>query len=132
MLRFDNQNWIYYDEIKCWIVLLKGGYMANNREFFCNHCGTHTLFFLDSDLNWYCDECGRRLDNNMQENEDNMLNMEDELEIEEVEEDEEQIFRCPSCDTLISVETLVDGYLCPVCLADVSEKVRSFGYFFRG
>lgn len=32
--------------------------MANNEERFCKHCNRERLFFLGSDLIWYCDECG--------------------------------------------------------------------------
>lgn len=31
--------------------------MANNREMYCEHCGRDTLFFQESDMLWYCDEC---------------------------------------------------------------------------
>lgn len=99
--------------------------MANNQEFFCNHCKKTTLFFLESDLLWYCDECDNVLDSIPAED------IEDEYEeelIEQASENDEVIFRCPHCRKLVSLDTLEDGYLCPVCFDDLSDRVDSLGY----
>lgn len=126
--------------------------MANNQEFFCNHCKKATLFFLESDLLWYCDECGHVLYSKPSRHrksmwdtwdiEDDMAGqydfeeegssgLEDDLEEDDDEmeydiEDEDLIF-CPHCNNLIDKETLVDGYLCPICFEELSDDEDYFG-----
>lgn len=50
---------IDYDNcVPNWSTDATGGMvMANNREMYCEHCGRDTLFFQESDMLWYCDEC---------------------------------------------------------------------------
>ena len=99
--------------------------MTNNKKFYCNHCKKNTLFFLDSDMKWYCGECEMALNSLDGSTCDIFEFMDEELEYEE---EFEQIFRCPHCKTIISEASVLDGYLCPVCLEDVSEQVGLLEY----
>lgn len=93
--------------------------MTNNQEFFCNHCKRETLFFLESDLLWYCDECGNVLDSIPKEEQDS----EDELGYELEIELDMPVIRCPVCNNLVRVDEVVDGLYCPICFEDLSEKL---------
>lgn len=85
--------------------------MANNQEMYCRHCRRYTLFFLESDLLWYCDECGNVYDSIP----------DDEIDDEDLDDYEVgEVIRCPLCNNLIETDDLVDGYLCPVCFEDLS------------
>lgn len=39
-------------KLEAWRII-----MADNQEMYCRHCGKNTLFTLESDRLWYCDEC---------------------------------------------------------------------------
>lgn len=92
--------------------------MANNQEMYCRHCKEMTLFFLESDLLWHCDECGNVYDSIPDD------------EIEEMEDgyfddyDVGEVIKCPCCNNLIEMDDLEDGYLCPVCFEDLSDIVE--------
>lgn len=89
--------------------------MANNQEMYCRYCREVTLFFLESDLLWHCDECGHVYDSVPP----------DEIEDEDFESyDIGEIIRCPLCNNLIETGELVDGYLCPVCYEDLSDELE--------
>ncbi len=89
--------------------------MANNREMYCRHCGKNTLFILESDRLWYCDEC------------ENVYGSipDDEIEDEDFwDEEVGDVIRCPFCNNLIETEELVDECLCPICFEDLSDKLE--------
>lgn len=99
--------------------------MVNNREMYCEHCKRTTLFFLESDLLWYCDECGNVA-------ESHPYDESEEEEFESREEEEEEMIRCPFCNNLIIIESLTDGVICPVCYEDLSGELESKGYGPKG
>lgn len=126
--------------------------MANNREMYCEHCRRHTLFFLESDMLWYCDECDHVYgsipddedfwDEDFADDEDDEAfeeedlwgdeNDDEELEDEDfwdddfVDGDNTEVIKCRNCNNLIAMDELVDGYLCPVCFDDLSSKLEDF------
>lgn len=89
--------------------------MANYQEMYCNHCKRNTTFYLESDLLWYCDECG---------------NVYDSIPIEDIEDEEDwedtigDVIRCPFCHNLIEVDELEDGYMCPVCFEELTNQLE--------
>lgn len=91
--------------------------MADYRGLYCRHCRKHTLFFMESDLLWYCDECG---------------NVYDSIPADEMDDEAYgdyeigEIIRCPLCNNLIETDELVDGCLCPVCFEDLSKELRDY------
>lgn len=92
--------------------------MVNNQEMYCRHCKKNTLFYLDSDMLWYCDECENVYDSIP----------DDEINDEDYEYDEiGEVIRCPYCNNLIETEDLVDGELCPVCFEDLSDRLEEDG-----
>lgn len=94
--------------------------MANCEEFFCNHCKRETMFFLQSDLLWYCDEC------------ENVLGswpIEEEFEEVDIEEDV-VVIKCPNCNNLVNVDELEGDYLCPICFEDLGYTMEKMGYFY--
>lgn len=96
-------------------VIELGGYrMANTQEMFCNYCKRETTFFLDSDMLWYCDECG---------------NVHGSIPLEDIDDeydncDSDDVIRCPLCHNLVNISELEDGYLCPICFEDLSDKLE--------
>lgn len=91
--------------------------MANNQEFYCNHCKKETLFFLESDLLWYCDECGNVLNSTV---DDDM-----ELEFEEYEDMAKlPVIRCPFCNSLVRIDEVENGRYCPICYEDLLEEIN--------
>lgn len=55
--------------------------MVNNRVMYCTYCKRATLFILESDLLWYCDECGNLAENQpYDEEEEDFDSKEDEEE----------------------------------------------------
>lgn len=85
--------------------------MTNNQEMFCRHCRRITMFTLESDLLWYCDECGNVFDS-----------IPDGFDEDDIwEEIIGEVIKCPFCNNLIEVEKLEDGYLCPICFEDLSD-----------
>ena len=95
--------------------------MANCEEFYCNHCKCETVFYLQSDLLWYCDQCGNVLDSKPIENE------EDELEFYE---DGTEIIRCPECGNLLDLNELEGDCLCPICYEDMESEIEKRGFVF--
>lgn len=91
--------------------------MANNQEMFCNHCRRNTTFFLESDLLWYCDECG---------------NVQDSIPLEDIDEEYEEyditgeVIRCSFCHNLVEISELEEGRLCPICFEDLSEQLEEY------
>lgn len=94
--------------------------MSNNREIYCKHCGKETLFFEDSDMHWYCDECEEVLDS-IPQGEDDELDLDCELDF--CDELDFPVVRCPSCNNLVSAEDVVDGQYCPICYEDLSKEL---------
>lgn len=96
--------------------------MSNNQEFFCNHCNRNTIFFLESDMLWYCDDCGNVLDS---------LPMESELEEDDtlIENEQSLVIRCKGCNNVISVDSLVEDTLCPVCFHDLSDMLTNSDFW---
>ena len=90
--------------------------MANNQEFFCNHCKRETTFYQESDLLWYCDECGNVLGSFPAEEYDDWG----------YDFDESGLIHCPYCNNDVQIEELIDGVLCPVCCEDLSEEVEDY------
>lgn len=86
--------------------------MTNNDERYCEHCNRETTFYQESDLLWYCDECGNVYESTT------ILNKSKE-ELEEEKEDFEYLYgpsiRCPSCHNLVATNDLDDDRLCPTC-----------------
>lgn len=94
--------------------------MANNEEFFCEHCGCETLFILRED-GWHCDEC------------DNLLGSQpfDEEEFWEFEDEHGAAIHCDYCGNFITVRQIVRNQLamCPYCGDEINEtKMQSKGY----
>lgn len=89
--------------------------MTNNMEAYCKYCKENTLFLLESDLLWHCDECG------------NILDSVPEDEFEEYEDDMEQtIIRCPHCGSIFGIDEVVmeeDEMECPICFDDITDYV---------
>lgn len=95
--------------------------MANCEDFFCNHCKRETMFFLQSDLLWYCDECG------------NVLGSWPDDEVEDTfwESDEDEIIvKCPSCNNIVNIDSLEGDYLCPVCFESLGDELEKLGYIY--
>lgn len=121
-------------------------FMVNNQEMYCEHCKRHTLFMLESDLLWHCDECGNVYgsipsdwveeeefedygwsdsgdDEDIDGEDIDVGDMDDEdYDIEDI--DVGDIMMCPLCNNLVAVDELVDGYLCPICLEDLSDRLE--------
>ena len=122
--------------------------MANNQEMYCVHCRENTLFFLESDLLWHCDECGNvygsipadedfedeeSWDEDFEDEESEDEDYADEDFWDEDFEDEElwdgdigEVIKCRYCNNLVAVDDLVDGYLCPICFDDLSGELEDF------
>lgn len=86
--------------------------MPNNQEFYCKHCGKETLFFLESDMLWYCNECDNVLDS-VPEGE---MGFENELDL--------PVVRCPFCNNLVQVDEVLEGQYCPICFEDLAEELE--------
>jgi hypothetical protein len=84
--------------------------MDNNKILYCEYCRCNTNFCLESDLLWHCDECGNVYGSTPIEDTDDLDN-----------DDMGDIIKCPYCNNLVDVDELLDGYLCPVCLDDLSR-----------
>lgn len=93
--------------------------MVSIREMYCAHCKRIMLFFLESDGLWYCDECG-----NVADSEEN----EEEIDLEE----DEEIIRCPFCDSLVSVDFWASEGKCPFCSAYLPEIMENREYDLEG
>lgn len=100
--------------------------MVNNQEMYCAHCKRTTLFFLESDLLWYCDECG-----NVAESQPYDENEEEDFDSRE-EDEEEEMIHCPFCNNLVSIASLADGDMCPICYEDLSGELEKRGYDLEG
>ena len=95
--------------------------MANCEEYFCNHCKCETMFFLQSDVCWSCDECGNVLGSWPEDD-----NIEDlEFGVNDVD-----IIRCPECNNLVNIDDLEDDYLCPVCFEFLGDEIEKRGYSY--
>lgn len=90
--------------------------MVNNQVFYCNHCKRNTTFYLESDLLWYCDDCGNVLDS-----------IPDEIDEEDdeyfMDEADQEIIKCPFCNNLVSMDELEDECLCPICYEDLIGNI---------
>ena len=102
--------------------------MANNEERFCNHCGSETLFFLESDLIWYCDECGNPFDS------EPVMDMDsDEYQdaLEEFEEEFGEAIYCRHCGNFITVEDALEDEICGICGEQIDEEqLENKGYSY--
>ena len=94
--------------------------MANCEDYFCNHCKCETMFFLQSDLLWHCDECG------------NVLGSwpDDDIEDFDLEEIDVGIIRCPECNNLVNIDELEEDYLCPICFEFLGDEMEKKGYSY--
>lgn len=101
--------------------------MVNNQEFFCSYCKKKTLFFLESDFVWYCDECDNPLDDSVEEITEDTIDFDEMDWVEEFENSDfekgEKIVRCPYCEEVIAVNELVENNLCPFCLERIAENM---------
>lgn len=93
--------------------------MANNAEFFCNHCGHHTAFYLQSDLIWYCDICGHPL-NSYPELDDTDI----EEELSEFESEYGKAVYCRTCGNFIVLKDIDEAEICPYCADDISMELE--------
>lgn len=98
--------------------------MANNQEMYCKHCKKYTVFLLESDWRWYCDECGNAYGSIPSERMGEEDYFEDDGQIEYEDYDAGKIVMCPLCNNLIEIDELIDGCLCPVCLEDLSDQLK--------
>lgn len=112
--------------------------MVNNREEYCNICKKNTMFFLESDLLWYCDECGNvegAIPFSDEEDENYSMTDSDEEDFYEISDGDENsiIIRCPTCNNWIQFNMDdEEDVFCPICyedlsgeIEDVSEKMNS-------
>lgn len=95
--------------------------MANNEERYCKVCGRTTLFFLESDLLWYCDEC------------DNVFGTNDTVEesdFDEFEDEKGESLVCPSCKNFVAVKDVLGDGMCPICLEELDNELEAKGYTY--
>ena len=99
--------------------------MANNEERFCEHCNKNTTFFLESDLIWYCDECGKPFGSYP-------LIKDEELEdaLEEFEEHYGPAVYCGTCGNFVCVEDMIEDAICPYCAEELDLELEEKGYLF--
>ena len=95
--------------------------MVNNQEFFCSYCKKKTLFYMESDFIWYCDECDNPLGERIEEFTDDIIDF-DEMDCMDDFENCEKIIRCPYCKELIAMNELVDDNLCPFCMESIFDN----------
>lgn len=91
--------------------------MSNNMEAYCRYCKENTLFILESDLLWHCDECGNILDSVPEEEFEEF----DDFDIDET------IIRCPYCGSIFALDEIIedDGELeCPICFDEITDYVN--------
>lgn len=77
------------------------------------------MFFLRSDLLWYCDDC------------ENVLGSRPDDNIEDLEESDAEIIRCPECNNLVDIENLEEDYLCPICGEFLGDEMEKIGYTYN-
>lgn len=99
--------------------------MANNEERYCEHCGRNTIFFLESDLIWYCDDCGNPYGSHP-------LIRDEELEdeLEEFEEENGPAVYCETCGNFVCVEDILEDAICPYCADDLDRELENKGYVY--
>ncbi len=101
--------------------------MANNQEMYCEHCKKNGLFMSESDLLWNCDECGnayRSIPPDQIEDEGfGGSGYIDSGDLEDI--DGGDIIMCPFCKNLFEIDELIEGYLCPACLEDLSGRLEN-------
>lgn len=95
--------------------------MVNNEERFCKVCGRITLFFLQSDLLWYCDECDNVWGTN------NAIKKSD---FSELEDENGESLICPSCNNFLTVEDVLEDGMCPICLKELEHELEEKGYTY--
>lgn len=95
--------------------------MTNNEERYCKVCGRETLFFLDSDLLWYCDECGSVFGANPKINQEDMDDY-------FLEDNDEETLICKTCYNIILIEDVLEEGLCPICFNDLDMELSEKGY----
>lgn len=96
--------------------------MANNEERYCKVCRRITIFFQESDLLWYCDECDNVFGTN---------DTVDESDFDEFEGDNGESLICPSCKNFIVVEDVMGNGMCPICLEELDDELESKGYSYN-
>ena len=94
--------------------------MANCKEYFCNHCKCETMFFLQSDLLWYCDECENVLGSCTDDNIDDF----------DFEEGDAELIKCPDCSHLVNIDKLDKNYSCPICFEFLGDEIERKGYSY--
>ncbi|MBR3771847.1 MAG: hypothetical protein IKL07_06225 [Clostridium sp.] len=99
--------------------------MPNNEERFCEHCNKKTTFFWESDLIWYCDECGKPFGSYP-------LIREEELEdaLEEFEEHYGSAVYCGTCGNFVCVEDIIEDAICPYCADELDLELENKGYIY--
>lgn len=95
--------------------------MANNEERFCEVCGRTTLFCLQSDLLWYCDECDNVWGTN---------NIVEDADFAELEDEEGIFLKCPLCNNFITIEDILDDGMCPICFEELDYELETRGYIY--
>lgn len=99
--------------------------MTNNEERFCNICNKYTLFILESDLLWYCDECDSVFGSNSTWDKDEL----DEA-IKEFESDNGDAILCSHCNNLVAIKKVLDDGICLICGEEVDEELEKRGYIY--
>lgn len=99
--------------------------MANCKYLFCGHCKCETLFILQSDLLWYCDECDN-VSGSYPKDEIDDLYCDEDFTLDDVD-----IIRCPECGKFINVYGLDNDYLCPDCFEDLGSELEKIGYVYN-
>lgn len=95
--------------------------MANNEYLYCNVCLEETLFFLQSDLLWYCDKCDCVLGTKINLNEDYFY---------EFENENEESILCPSCKNYIYLEDIINDGICHICLYQLEDELEEKNYYY--
>lgn len=99
--------------------------MANNEERYCEHCKRNTLFFWESDLIWYCDECGNPFGSHP-------LIRDKELEeaLDEFEEEFGPAVYCETCGNFVCVDEILEESICPYCADTLDMELERKGYVY--
>lgn len=99
--------------------------MPNNEERFCEHCKRETTFFLESDLIWYCDDCGKPFGSFP-------LLYDEELEValDEFEEEFGPAIYCASCGNFVLVEEIIEDAICPYCAEILESELEDKGFVY--
>lgn len=101
--------------------------MANNKEAYCTVCNSYETFFLESDMLWYCDECGRV------EGTKSKFRDEESFQeaLEEFEDRYGEAIFCKSCNNFNALEGVVLEGVCGECFNELDESdFEEIGYVY--